>query len=82
MKQLALDIYDQGLQVFQLEEKKIEEVCLELFFQLAEIENSIVSLITEHEEWSTSLKHTFWTQSINLATDEDLLRTLCRVPFG
>lgn len=82
MKQLALDIYDQGLQVFQLEEKKIEEVCLELFFQLSEIENSIVSLITEHDEWSASLKHTFWTQSINLATDEDLLRTLCRVPFG
>jgi len=82
MRQLALQIYDHALSIFDLDEGKVEDVCLEMFYFLAEVESSIVVLMMGHEEWTAEMKHTFWTKACKAAKDEDLMRTLCVVPFG
>ncbi|KAG8785243.1 hypothetical protein FRC16_001982 [Serendipita sp. 398] len=82
MRQLAINIYDQALQVFDIDEPKIEDVCLDLFARLAAVESSIVVLMMGHEEWSTTLKHNIWLHAIDGAEKEDFVRSLCLAPFG
>jgi hypothetical protein len=86
MKKLALDIYDRCLSLFHFgpEEGKVQDVCLELFFVLAEVESSIVFLVMEHEGLVEDVKREFWTSSSVSApqTNEEILRALSTAPFG
>lgn len=82
MRQLALDIYNRSLSLFNFEQGKVEDVCLEMFFQLAEVEHSIVSLLMNHDEFGSTLKRSFWCQASAVAQNEQLIRSLCLAPFG
>jgi hypothetical protein len=57
-------------------------VCLEMFFQLSEVEESIVGLLMNHNEFSSSLKHSFWCQATSASQNETLIRSLLLAPFG
>jgi len=84
IRKLALDIYDRCLSLFTfgLDEGKIQDVCLELYFSLAEMESSIVSLVMEHEGLEEEVKREFWTSASVSARDEEILRALTMAPFG
>ncbi|KAG8830212.1 hypothetical protein FRC17_005196 [Serendipita sp. 399] len=82
LRQLAIDIYDQALQVFNTDEPKIEDVCVDLFARLAAVESSIVVLMMGHEEWTMTLKHNVWVHAIDGAEKEDFVRALCLAPFS
>jgi hypothetical protein len=82
MKHLAMEIYDKSLEIFDLDQSKVEDVCLEMFFHLAEIDSSVAVLLMEHEEWGSSLKRSFWEKASGSTRDEQLIRALCTAPFG
>ncbi|PVG04283.1 hypothetical protein CPB86DRAFT_778551 [Serendipita vermifera] len=82
MKHLAMEIYDKSLEIFDLEQGKVEDICLEMFFHLAEIDSSVAVLLMEHEEWDSNLKRSFWEKASGSTRDEQLIRALCTAPFG
>lgn len=87
MRKLAMAIYDRCLSLFQFgpNEGKLQDVCLELFFVLAEVESSIAVLVTEHENLDEDARREFWTDASKTpatANNEELLRALTIAPFG
>lgn len=82
LQKLALKIYDESLNAFDLSEGKVEDVCLEMFYFLAEVESKVVVLMMGHEDWQSEMKKTFWGKACVAAKDSDLMRALCLAPFG
>lgn len=82
-----MEIYDQCLATFKFGETegKVQDVCLELFYVLAEVESSVVVLIMEHEDLDADAKREFWTDAAKTpatAHKDELMRALSVAPFG